>query len=250
MSQHANVEQMVNNQGSSASVDLDWLEDPARLLEKLESADTTPEARHQAVLYAEIADFTENQRVRMLNALFTFIAENRFTTDEDTITVTGSAIRKYAMNMEEARFNAYTEWLQPSTTQRVHHQVELELVKGACWRLQYVPVAGTPDIAQFRNNLRDVALDYLQPRLILDKNYAAIALCAIVAVVLLDRITGEREASEELLHRTTAMKLDWFAELVSHGLDDAMKDARRFNPQIADEVASLVATADATRDAL
>ncbi len=227
----------------SAPVVPDWLEDPAQLLEKLESRETTPEDRHKAVLFSEVAEFTEGHRVRLLNALSIYIAENRFTTDEELITTTGSAIRKYAMNMGEERFNAYVEWLEPSNTQRVHHQVELELVQGASWRLQYIPISGTPDVTRLRNGLHQLALDYLQPRLILDKNYAATTLCAIVAVVLMDGITREQEASLELLRRTTIMNLKWFAELISHGVKDAIQDVRRINPVVAERVALIVAKA-------
>lgn len=113
--------------------------DDLRLLDQMNREGTSHD-QEMAVVFAETTAFDSSQRPRLLAELAAFITRNRFTRDRNAITAVGSALRKYAMNMDEAQFELYGGWLRPSDTEKLGTDVELELVKALCWRLSYVPV--------------------------------------------------------------------------------------------------------------
>ena len=170
-------------------------------LDHLESQATDFEDFEKAILVAEITDFPEALRERLLAALGIFIESKRFATDEDTTTLLGSAIRKYAMNMDPAHFDRYPQWLLPSATEYLKPIVELELVKGVSWRLTFEPISVTDGhpLKLLIDRLAQLYSDYIQPRLIVQKNYAATAVEATTALVLLHTLAGSSEMASKLL---------------------------------------------------
>ncbi len=213
-----------------------WVDSADTLLSRLEGDSTTDAERRIAILAAETTAFDEQAKQRLLSALATFITRNRFTTDDDTITVLGSAIRKYAMNMDESDFDTYAHWLQPTATETLHHHVELELAKGASWRLAYEPTGVGDRLAQLKTALVGLAGEYTSARLILQKNYASIVLHAVVGVAILEALTAEDRETERLLKQASELRMDWFCELLQRRIADACKAIEKRDPALANVV--------------
>ncbi len=194
--------------------DLRWAQSPDLILEKLVDSKATSDEISTAILFAEVQAFDEIQTTGLLIALRKFIEENRFTQIDEVVTVLGAAIRKFALKMKPSDFGAFASWLMTSETLRVHPDIELELAKGALWRVKYTSLLGVEDFSQLIQGLRGLASDYLKPRLILDKNYASIARIAITATFAMEVWMKSMAESQNLRHLSLAMNLAWFLEAV------------------------------------
>lgn len=221
---------------STEGFDLHWINSADTLLSRLEDDSTTDDERRIAILAAETTVFDESVKRRLLSTLTTFITSNRFATEDDAITALGSAIRKYAMNMDGADFDTYASWLQPTATETLHHHVELELAKGASWRLAYEPTAAGDRLAQLKTALVGLAGEYTSARLILQKNYASIVLHAVVGVAILEALSAGDGETEQLLKQTSELRMDWFWELLQRRIADACKTIDKRDPALADAV--------------
>lgn len=214
--------------------------DAEGLLGKINDPAATPYERETAILFAETTSFNETQRGRLLSELACAITATRFSRNRRRVTVFGSAARKYAMNMDESRFEAYAEWLKPSKTETLSCGVELELVKGVCYRLSYVPVRRPAHFPELTATLAEVVHGYLSPRLILQKNYASIALQGIIALAILQAVCGERDTIRTLFRKAASLGLDWFCESMEHRLREARKAIEKHDAALAQSLGELI----------
>lgn len=216
--------------------DLEWIQSPEQILQRLENAATPPEGRRTAVLFAETTEFPADSIPRLLKVLSQFIGENRFTTDAEMATAVGAAIRKYAMNMSDEQFDSYANWLLPSQTETLGHELELELTKGIEWRLMYEPVSAPGEHPVMRRVLSDLCCGYLTPRLILQKNYAATVLHGIVAVAILKAIAGHGSQTDELIDSAINMQMEWFTEVLADRLAETIRTISEHSPELAERL--------------
>lgn len=196
------------------TLDLSWVQSADLILNRLVDSKSTADEISTAILFAEVQAFDETQTAALLMALRKFIGENRFAQTDEIVTVLGAAIRKFAMNMKQSDFGTFAAWMMPSDTRRVHHDTELELAKGALWRVKFGSLLAIEDFSQLIQGLRGVASDYLNPRVILDKNYASIARLAITATFAMEVWMKNLAESEKLHKLSVAMRLAWFLEAV------------------------------------
>jgi len=209
------------------------------ILARLEEPATDPQERDAAVMFAGSTAFTGEQRPRLLSALGAYITQHRFTRDDDRITVVSSAGRKYAMNMDEAEFERYAEWLVPEETEYLTHRVELELVKGVCWRLSFEWIAQKGEFPALARTLCDIAVGYTTSRFLLQKNFAAIALNAIVSVFVLDAMAGREELTVEVWSRVGRANRRWFTEMLQRRLADSVAAIREHDETLSQSVDAL-----------
>jgi hypothetical protein len=201
-----------------------WVHEPEGILQRLENAETYPEDYHAAVLFAEVKPFRGEQRTRLLDALGKYINENRFVEDQDSLITLCSAIRKYAMNMPESRFEEYADWLLPTETATLHHEAEMEFAKGICWRLEFEPHVWPADYPVLTKTLFDLVDSYLTPRLILQKSYANTAMFGMVALRILEAISTTSNALVgQLRKRMVSSGVKWFVEMVDDNVDEAIQ---------------------------
>jgi hypothetical protein len=210
------------------------------LLARINNPKLTPRDREMAVLFAETTVFNGSLREQLLAELATFIGRNRFTRERNGITAVGSAVRKFAMNMDESHFELYGRWLRPDETERLRSHVELELAKALCWRLSYLPMSAAPACRGLASVLSDVGTAYLSPRWIVEKNYAAVALQAVTAVAILQALSGDRTAIGAMLERVSALGLDWFSELLDDRLQESYEAISRHDAQLAERLRQLI----------
>ena len=220
-----------------------WVDSPAQILDHLESQATSPDDMETAILVAEVTDFQEELLERLLAALGTFIESKRFASDEETTTLLGSAIRKYAMNMGPLHFDRYSKWLLPTTTHYLDTIVELELVKGVSWRLTFEPIAITDDrhLQELIATVKELQEDYIQPRLVVQKNYAATAIEATVALVLLHASVGANENARQLLGAVSERSPEWVSNLVHDQLQEAVSYVSDHDADLADRLRAILA---------
>lgn len=221
----------------------DWTFSPEGILQRLEDPCICWDDQLTAVLFAETTAFNESQKLRLLPCLYRFCEDHRFSTDEDTVTAVGAAIRKYAMNMGESDFDGYAELLVPSNTETLSHEIELELVKALGWRLVYQPFEFGEGCPRLVDVLADFCDGYLTRRLILQRNYASTVLHGIVAVAILESAVGEFVNSRSLVERVGKLQIAWFYELLSDRLAEAIVNLAEHRPDLAEKLQNEVAFA-------
>ena len=218
-----------------------WIDDQAEILTRLESEEVGSEEFEKAVLVAEITDFIDDKVKRLLDSLGQFIGNHRFATDEDTLILLGCAIRKYAMNMDASHFNTYTKWLEPTETEFLDSRIELELVKGVNWRLSYEPFsAGGNSIDDLVNMVDEVCIQYSSQRLLLQKNFASIAIQASNAIILLHLHLGDGDKAKEMLERSKSLKPSWVAEMIVDQLDETYGFLAEHSPEASAKLQELL----------
>lgn len=218
---------------------LSWIQSSEEILRRLENPNTNAMDRITCVLFAETTAFESKDVSRLLTVLAAFISKNRFSSDEKTTTAVGSAIRKYAMNMAEDLFEAYANWLLPTSTQTLGHQLELELIKAFNWRLAYSPIALTGSSENVLRNLADVCSSYLHRRVILQKNFASTVLHGLSAVAILEAISGERQRTDLLFKAATDLQLKWFSELLCDRLSETTDNINEHSPDLAVRISKI-----------
>ena len=212
----------------------DWVYCPIDLLERLENDSVPEKDRLAAVLFAETKPFDGELRPRLLNALSRFIDGNRLTEDADRMIYLCSAIRKYAMNMGQNQIDAYAQWLLPTDTTPVHHEVEMEFVKGLSYRLQFEKLSLPHESPNAIEILGDLAFGYLRKSLILQKSYANTAMFVIVCISILESLSeSQADLTDKLLNRVESLGISWFHEMVEDNLTEAFQFVEENNPEIA-----------------
>lgn len=219
----------------------EWIYRPADVLERLENNSFPERDRLAAVLFAETKPFNGELRPRLLSALGKFIEGNRLTEVADRMIYVCSAIRKYAMNMGQEQIDAYAEWLLPTDTAPVHHEVEMEFVKGLSYRLQFEKLSLPHEAPNAIAILSDIAFGYLRKSLILQKSYANTAMFVIICISILESVSETREVlTEELLNKVEALGITWFREMVEDNLAEAVEFVETNNPGVAVKLHSLL----------
>lgn len=208
----------------------------ADLISEITSNATDKKQKSFAVLVAETRTFPECEARGLLQGLGQFIDKNRFMTDEETVVATGAAIRKYALNMSETDFTSYAKWLAPSSTDPIPHEIELELVKALKWRVSNAKLEDSNLHNKTLDALNSICLDYLSPRLILDKNYAATAIHAVTGLTLLQSFADNLCQVESLLQRVAETKVEWFVELVEDSINDVIEQITGHSPVVAEKI--------------
>jgi len=226
------------------SIEFKWLDDPATILDRLESGELSESGERTAIAHAERLAFPGSQKKRLLALYEALIEESRYSEDDEEITTICSAIRKYVMNMGSERFARYASWLVPSASERVHYDVELELTKGAYWHLPYLSTTPDENLRCLQTVLADEACDYLKPRLMLDKNYASIAKFSILACVLIDARQDDSEVSRRIWSQKSLLSMNWFDRLVKFELGKAVKSIESRDEEFSVKVTELLETLD------
>jgi len=218
-----------------------WIDDQDGILARLESEEVGSDEFEKAVLVAEITDFADDKVKRLLDSLGQFIGNHRFTTDEDTMILLGCAVRKYAMNMGASHFDSYAKWLEPTDTEFLDSKIELELVKGVNWRLSYEPFAVDGNsMDDMVSMLDEVCMQYNSQRLLLQKNFASIAIQANNAIILLHLHLGNGDKVKQVLERSKSLKPSWVAEVIVDQLDENSGFMAEHTPEVSAKVQELL----------
>jgi hypothetical protein len=214
-----------------------WVYETEGILQRLENRSAYPDDYEAAVLFAEVKPFREEQRTRLLIALGDYIDEHRFVEEEASLVTLCSAIRKYAMNMHESQFEKYANWLLPTETETLHHETEMELAKGICWRLEFEPHSWPADYPHMTRVLFDLVDSYLTPRLILQKSYANTAMFGFVALYFLEAASSSSRKLVAKIHKKMVNTgLKWFVDMVEDNLDEAVQYVADRDIELAMEV--------------
>jgi hypothetical protein len=213
----------------------EWVKSSDAILQRLNDPALSLEDRRLTILFAETVAFDEPQRPELLPLLHRYILEERFNRNEDAQTSVGSAIRKFAMNMDEAGFETYAELFGPSETETLSCELELELAKALMWRLVYEPFDAALAFPKLQERLFDLAEDYLSPRLVLQKNYASVVLNAVLAALLLGN-----GRCRDLVAQVHALRLAWFTALFERRLRRTCEALKSNKPALAERLASFL----------
>lgn len=238
-----------NPASKSSSNDLptppEWIGSHEEILQRLESDQTTKDELEKAILAAEITDFSHEEVERLLVSLGRFIEQNRFATDDPTMVLLGCAIRKYALNMPSQQLEQYVDWLAMGETRAVCNRVELELVKGALWRLCYEPFEAAGDYPKTKETLKEIVDGYLNPRLIFQENNVSTAACAVTALFVLHGISSDEESISTLFGKVKELDRDWISELIEDDIAESVDAIAEHDSQLSERLSTFFENAKA-----
>lgn len=183
---------------------IDWCNDPEEILIKIENKEYDP-----AIIFAESKEYAGQSAIRLVDALSQYIEDRRFS--NDTITF-GAAIRKYAMNAptNSLYFNRYAEWLTVRS-RAMNPEIEMELVKGFMYRLQFG--SDNANVDKITKNyelmkeayykigsvLSEIVALYSSPRILLNPIYANTYLMAINSLCIMKAIENVANSESPLV---------------------------------------------------
>lgn len=210
--------------------DSDWLGSSIEILDRLKSTSTPEVDRITAALFAETMVFSDQQKPELLGSLHAFAMQRRFSENTETLTAVGSAIRKFAMNMDASDLARYGDLFDYSDTEHLSCQVELELVKAAGWRLAELPRAEIKDSQKLEQRILEIVEAYLPPKLLLQKNYTAIVLNGLTALALLDSAKVDPLIDRVASLEASGKPVVWFRELLADRLREVAKQQDKCDP--------------------
>ena len=216
----------------------EWIDDQDEIVTRLESEKVGSDEFEKAILIAEITDFADDKIERLLKALGQFVSNHRFATDDDTMTLLGCAIRKYALNMPPRQLEYYVDWLSLGETQAINNRIELELVKGVLWRISYESFPSNSSYPKTITALLEIAEGYLNPRLIFQESNVSIATLAVASLFVLLTISGDSDSICELMQKVKNLKRDWIAELVEDDIAEAIDAISEYDVSLSKKLSA------------
>lgn len=231
-----------SKEASIRTLESDWITDSGEVLSHLERSEQSLEELTRCMLAVESIEFAKDQVPRLLSALANWISELRFSDDEETKLVVAAAIRKYTMNMSEDDFVTVARWFEPTDTETLSSDLELEFSKAVCWRLTYVECLGGAVHSEMRQSLHSLMHDYLTKRLILQENFAAIALNSSVAASLLAVLAGDNRDFQETLAQVRSLGMNWFSDLFERRVEQSLNTLASSSPRLAGNIEEALST--------
>ena len=210
-----------------------WPKNEVQAIEYLE--DETLPLIHWEDAILSITDFEieERNRLRVLSGLARYIDKYRLTRDEDRITVVGSAVRNYAMLMDESHFEEYGRWLYPARKQTVSSAVQGELLKGICWRIQFHSRPPRGKFPTLQTMAELAARTFVNKETLKAGPIGAVALNAIVASFLLNTVADE-DRWPMLWQLVCDSERKWFKDMVLHRLQEAVDYIGEHNGELSE----------------
>ena len=163
------------------------------------------------VIEAEAAYFERDQLDVVNDMLRAFIAANRGSSDSDDLVAVGAAVRKCIATLPADEAYSYVaELLDSEGGTAASAELELEAAKMVVRKLLANPPP-TADVAtQLADRLFEIVRSYVNPRILPQRTFGAIALNAVLALALLPG----RHASE--VHRIVSeLNVPWFRQMVA-----------------------------------
>ena len=182
---------------------------PRQLVMRIAQPTLDHEERRSLIIDAEPVSFGSDDLSELLPLLREFIVRFRHSDDSDDMTAVGAALRKYMMNVTQADLSRLADLFEPSPIAIIPSEIELELTKTLVWRLTAEPFDADDALPEVAEHLVDLVATYLKPRLVLQKNYSAVAMNAELGLLLLRSCR-----TKETLGQIQSLQVSWFTELI------------------------------------
>lgn len=196
------------------------------ILTTLASRDSTIALKRRLIIDAEGLSFSDDQKPRLREALWSFIQDRRDSDDFADLVAAGAAVRKYVALVNQGDIESLCPLLESGHRAPVSIEIELEITKMIAWKLSLAPPppGNTPELA---TRMLELARLYLHDRLLPRKGYAAVALNAVMTLVLL------RSHVDEIIGIVNDLRLNWFKQLLVRRLHD-LKAELNGRPTVSD----------------
>jgi hypothetical protein len=184
---------------------------PAAILACLKDPHRSREEHRKAIIEAEIVDFEPGEKRELAALLRNFIERHRDSNVPADLVAVGSAIRRFiASAPTEEAFEFAGTLLTAIGRFPPPIEIELELSKMVVRKLTANPPIGSGEYPELAGALLDLALTYLNPRLLARKKHGAVALDAALGVTL------TRDPRAKLVaERLQTLGVPWFQTLVA-----------------------------------
>ena len=205
------VDSVASPSTDAAPRHLDEGPSPDEILRRLNDGTLSHPDRRVLVIEAEAADFERDQLDIVNDLLRAFIAANRRSGDSDDLVAVGAAVRKCIATLPADEAFAYAaELLDSQDGTAASAELELEATKMVVRKLMANPPP-TADVAtQLADRLFEIVRSYVNPRILPQRTFGAIALNAVLALAILQ----DRHASE--VHQIVAeSNVPWFRQMVA-----------------------------------
>lgn len=220
--------------GFSPSGEAPGLPNAAETLTMLGSAELGEAARRRLIIDVESVSFSDDQKAQLCSAMRAFIDQHRDSQNLDDLVAVAAAVRKLIASIAPGDLGILASLLDPGHRAPVALEIEIEITKMVAWRLSLAPPQ-PGSMRELAERLLDLARLYLHDRLLPRKGYAATALNAVVALVLL------RYHVDEIIATLQCLRLNWFKQLVVRRLASLQNELEHRFPQseAADSFAAL-----------
>ncbi len=155
---------------------------PDSVLRALCDAKVSDDQRRQLIIQAEMLRFDETQKQQLLPALWEFIMARRASNNLDDVIAVGSAIRKYVANIATENLGSMATLLEEGHCATPPLDVELEIVKMIYRRFEANPPTEADPQPELAERVREMALDYMTPRVLPHGKHATVAMLAVQAL--------------------------------------------------------------------
>jgi hypothetical protein len=182
---------------------------PENVLGRLKDSSLPHADRRLAVIDAELVAFSADALPEVQNSLRAFIEQYCDSNDPQDLIAVGSAIRKYVATTNVDDLETIASLLDARHRSPVPLDIELEITKMVVRKLTANPPGEGNTHPALGRQLRQLASLYVSDRLLAREKYAAIALNAILALLLM------RDAAvQSLLNQLSELHATWFKDLV------------------------------------
>lgn len=193
----------------------------AEVIERLRKSDLAQSEARRLVVAAETLPIDENLRTDFLAALREFICKHRDSNDPEDLIAVGAAIRKVVLCTPHHEIESLASLLESGHRAAVPLDIELEIAKAVVWKLTAQPAQAPNQFPQLADQMWNLAQTYLHDRLLPRDKYAAAALNAGLALLLMQSHVAE------VIDLVNDLRLAWFKELFA-------RRAKRIGDELAE----------------
>lgn len=145
----------------------------------------TPFECRQLICQAEFSDVAEDEIAKLMPFLWQYALQNRDSADPSDLVAVGSAVRQYVAALDASRIDEVAVLLDSGHQSQVPLQIELEVAKMVGRKFEANPPAVRDPHVRLSERLQEIALAYLNPRILPRDQYAAVTMLAIQALAVM-----------------------------------------------------------------
>ena len=178
------------------------------------------EDRRRLIFKAEQERFEGDKRPKLIAFLRQYIEENRDSNDREELVAVASAIRKCVAMMSVADIGWAATLLEAGHRAAPTVEVELEVAKMVFRKFSAIPSTEPEPQPELAARLAEIAIAYLNPRILPRDRHAAVAMLAVQALMVMlsrqcDRVIEQVNASpfawfrQQLRRRMERVVAEW-----------------------------------------
>jgi hypothetical protein len=193
----------------------------AEIIAKLRVEDLGESIERSLIIDAEGVSFSDDAKPQLCSALLGYIERRRDSQSPDDLIAVGAAIRKLVASIPSDDIQLLAPLMEAGHLAPLPLELELEIAKMVVWKLSLAPPSRPGAMPELAVALLELAQLYLNDRLLPRKGYAATALNAVLALLLM------RDHVTEVIELLGRIRSGWFLDLMVRRVANLKDDFER-----------------------